>query len=235
MSVRKRNARRPHVSRAAQLEEKLDDLVSLLRNQTVPISATPAPQAPESSGVSVDFPGLSVNGYPLDGHGQTTIDPGISTPAPSHHSAGSHGDDEIFVPARTRCKPNRTRAITGPDALLAHVFQPQYAFENEYGSDPFPLSQYQPSAHEAEQNLDTFRKCMLVFLPFVHIPQAMTARQLQQQYPFFWYSIMATACKNADRQLLMSDVIKKYIAQKMVIENEKSMDLLWGLMTFMSW
>lgn len=189
----------------------------------------------ESSDASVDFAALSVNGYPFDEHGQTTIDPGIGTPAPSNHSGGSHGDEEIYVPVRTQCKPSKVRAITGPDALLAHVFQPQYAFEQEYASEPYLLGQYQPSAHEAEQNLETFRKYMLVFFPFVHIPQAMTARQLQQQYPFFWYNIMAITCKNADRQLLMSDVVRKYIAQKMMIENEKSMDLLWGLMTFMSW
>ncbi|KAK5662324.1 hypothetical protein OQA88_8230 [Cercophora sp. LCS_1] len=232
VSVRKRNARRPHVSRAAQLEEKLDDLFSLLRNQTAPTSTAHAPQAPGSSGVSVDFPGLAVNGYPLDSQ---AIDPGIGTPAPSHHSGGSHGEDDIFVPARTRCKPNKTRAITGPDALLAHVFQPQYALEQEYGSEHYPLGQHQPTAHEAEQNLEAFRKCFLVFLPFAYIPPTMTARQLQQQNPFFWYNIMAVTCKNADRQLLMSDLIKKYMAQKVVIENEKSMDLLWGLVTFMSW
>lgn len=80
-----------------------------------------------------------------------------------------------------------------------------------------------------------FRKYMLIFLPFVHLPSAMTSDRLREVYPFLWFSIMTITCKNVDRRLVMSEAVKKYLAQKMVMENEKSLDLLLGLLVIMGW
>lgn len=81
----------------------------------------------------------------------------------------------------------------------------------------------------------TFRKYMLIFLPFVHLPTGMTSEKLKEGYPFLWFSIMTVTCKNVDRRLAMGEAVKKFVAQKMIIDHEKSVDLLLGLLVIMGW
>lgn len=81
----------------------------------------------------------------------------------------------------------------------------------------------------------TFRKSMLIFLPFIHLPESMTAQRLRDTYPFLWFNIMTVTCQNADRRMVMADAVKKFMAQKMVVDHEKSLDLLLGLLVIMGW
>ncbi|CAI7584201.1 unnamed protein product [Penicillium discolor] len=60
----------------------------------------------------------------------------------------------------------------------------------------------------AQKCLDHFRTRNLQYLPFVYIPDNMTSDQLQQQYPFLW---------------------------RVMLDLVPSMDLLLGIMTFISW
>jgi len=98
-----------------------------------------------------------------------------------------------------------------------------------------PSCIYQPNAVEAAEDLMTFRKYMLIFLPFVHLPATMTSERLSEVYPFLWFNIMTVTCKNVDRRLVMSEAVKKHLAQKMVIDHEKSLDLLLGLLALLGW
>ena len=75
---------------------------------------------------------------------------------------------------------------------------------------------------------------MLTLCPFV-VLAPMTAKQLRELSPFLWLNIVAITTKNPGQQSIMSDHIKRSVAQKMVVENEKSLDLLLGLLVFMNW
>ena len=98
-----------------------------------------------------------------------------------------------------------------------------------------PSCIYLPTPLEAAEDLLTFRKFMLIFLPFFHLPDTMTSEGLRELYPFLWFSIMTVTCKHVDRRLVMSEAVKKFVAQKMVIDHEKSLDLLLGLLTMLGW
>jgi uncharacterized membrane protein len=98
-----------------------------------------------------------------------------------------------------------------------------------------PSCIYQPSPLEAAEDLMTFRKYMLIFLPFVYLPTTMTSERLSEVHPFLWFCIMTITCKSPDRRLVMGDAVKKHLAQKMVIDHEKSLDLLLGLLVLMGW
>lgn len=75
----------------------------------------------------------------------------------------------------------------------------------------------------------------LKFLPFIYIPPHLTADQLRQDKPFFWLCIMAVATPvNIQRDVLFHK-ITMLIHQKLLIEVSPSMDLLLGIMTFISW
>jgi hypothetical protein len=98
-----------------------------------------------------------------------------------------------------------------------------------------PSCIYQPNPLEAVENLNTFRKYMLIFLPVVHLPATMTSEMLKETYPYLWFSIMTVTCKNVDRRFAMNEAARKFLAQKMVVDHEKSLDLLLGLIVIMGW
>ena len=63
----------------------------------------------------------------------------------------------------------------------------------------------------------------------------MTAKQLREWNPFLWLNIMAVTARTPGQQSTMSDYIKRFVAQKMVVHNEKNLDLLLGLLVFVNW
>ncbi|KAH6617733.1 hypothetical protein B0J18DRAFT_371625 [Chaetomium sp. MPI-SDFR-AT-0129] len=219
VSVRKRNRKKAHVSRAAQLEAKLEDLVTLLRHQASPTDRPP------SRGDTADAANTSTPA--LSGH---------STTSPSEHSSPRSAAPMVPVPERpphfgyTKGPPVREPpAGTIPDhSNMGPLVGPSEALS-------MPGSIYLPDHREATKRLETFRKYMLIFLPFVHIPASMTSERLKQESPFLWYSIMTVTCEHVDRRLSMSDTAKKFVAQKIVVEHEKNVDLIHGLIVFMGW
>jgi hypothetical protein len=94
---------------------------------------------------------------------------------------------------------------------------------------------FHSNSNAAAEDLMTFRNYMLIFLPFVHLPATMTSERLKATYPFLWDNIKAVTCKNSDRRSAMSEAIRKVLGQKMLMDYEKSLDLLLGLIAFMGW
>ncbi|KAI3276388.1 hypothetical protein DTO003C3_9642 [Penicillium roqueforti] len=74
--------------------------------------------------------------------------------------------------------------------------------------DPEILSLIYVPPAMAQKYLDQFRTRNLQYLPFVHIPSNITSDQLQQKYPFLW---------------------------RVMLDIAPSIDLLLGIMTFVSW
>ncbi|KAK3682306.1 hypothetical protein B0T22DRAFT_501754 [Podospora appendiculata] len=240
-TVRRRNGRRPQISRAAQLEEKLEDIVALLRRQNNPLATTAtAHRLTPAPGPSGAPPIPHVAPTPAD-------DLGVNTPAPSTHSTMStnadHGPVTAVPPlasdhAPPRCSPR----ITCNGSLLGHVFDPQNV--NTSGTAPPPPPDpiavlmsccYKLTSIEAEMNLQKFRTHMLVFMPFVYLPASMTSDRLRELSPLLWFNIMTITCRKLERQVFMSDAATQYVAQKMLIESEKSLDLLLGLLAYLCW
>ncbi|KAK0644202.1 hypothetical protein B0T16DRAFT_417319 [Cercophora newfieldiana] len=268
-TVRKRNSRRPHVSRAAHLEEKIEDLVSLFRNQSTNVNAEnvqnipasqasqspislPTTAAPAAAAILVSMPMAPPGppmGHPLQGiiplrdsplpsfdFNAPPIDPALTPPAEHYSNIELREKDCIYVPARTKCNPPKHRAAARGN-LLARVFEPRVAPEPVPETDPqtTPACEYQPTDLEAEERLQIFREDMLVLFPFIYLPPSLTAKRLRDLDPFFWFNIMTVTCKRIDEQLVMSDAVWKFVAERMIMEHEKSLDLLWGLLTLMAW
>lgn len=247
MSIRKQNGRRSQVSRAAQLEEKLDGLVSMLQNHSatglqpvlrVAPLLTPPSVSPAAGPVLTGI--LPCISGPLpDFHfdGPATVDAGFGASVAADHSNALHrGEDTVFFPARTKCDLSKYKALPRGN-LLSRVFEPRPAEEPVPDEDPeaIPACEYQPTPLEAQESLETFRERILVFFPFVYLPPSLTAEHLRRSNPFFWFNIMTVTCKDVEKQYAMSDAVWKFVAHKMIVEHEKSLDLLWGLMTLMAW
>ncbi|KAL2147549.1 hypothetical protein VTI28DRAFT_8804 [Corynascus sepedonium] len=221
VTVRKRNGKRAHMSRTAQLEAKLEDLVTLLRHQTVP--------ADKASSL-----------------GDTGSNVATSTPALSTHSTNSHSNHDsprsvpapVLPPQQPDCGSAKAGVgLPGRNSLPGAVFGPPIPTSLPAPIEPPPIPSciYQPTPAEADEALMIFRKYMLIFLPFVHLPATVTSGKLRVSHPFLWFSIMTVTCKNVDRRLVMSEATKRFVAQKVVVDNEKSIDLLLGLLALLGW
>ncbi|UDD59335.1 hypothetical protein AFCA_006757 [Aspergillus flavus] len=82
--------------------------------------------------------------------------------------------------------------------------------------------------------LEQFRNENLNYLPCIHIPPHVTPQELMQEKPFFWYCLTAVLTPNLIERESLFTKVHDTIYQKLVVETTPSMDLLLGLMTFMS-
>lgn len=103
------------------------------------------------------------------------------------------------------------------------------------GTSVHPTGDLHPS--EADDCLGLFRTQMLKFFAFLHLPDQLSAKQLQQERPFLFLCIMAVTTRSTENKVAKYREIKQILAQRMILENlgDINLDLLLGLLTFLSW
>jgi hypothetical protein len=75
----------------------------------------------------------------------------------------------------------------------------------------------------------------MTFIPFIHIPSHITSQQLRVERPFVWLTIMAVLTPAIDKRDTVFTQITTLIHQKLLVEVAPSMDMLLGLMIFITW
>jgi hypothetical protein len=150
-SMRKR-AKRTTTSKRAQLEDKLDDLVSLLRTQTAP--------GPDRS---------------------TSF--------------------QANTPRSLSFSPQESR----PDNSLTH------------------------------QELTAFRQRHLPLFPMIYLPPSLSVQQLSLERPLVSLAIKTICNKGCSYQAELSKELRQTIAMKMMVEGEKSLDLLLSVLISTTW
>jgi hypothetical protein len=223
------------VSRTAQLEAKLEDLVTLLRHQTGPAdNMKPLSPANTAGNLSVGTPAASA----------------LSNSSHSAESPPELGIHAALPPQKPTCQPYRLQpAPVSCGSLLGTLFHSPETTRSTptppppppppppapVELDPIAACLYQPTPREAEESLTIFRRFMLIFLPFVYLPDTMTSERLKEAYPFLWFNIMTVTCRHVDRRLVMSAAIKRFLANKLILDHEKSLDLLLGILVILGW
>jgi hypothetical protein len=155
--VRKRSAKRTTASKRAQLEDKLDDLVSLLRTQ----QATPS-------------------------HNQST-------------------DQQTTTPCSLDYSPQQPVSEAPHDDVLT------------------------------DEDLSKIRQHHLPYFPFIYLPPDLTATQLVHTKPLLALAFKTISNKAYARQAKLSKSVRSKIAIQLIVDAEKSMDLLLGLLACMAW
>jgi hypothetical protein len=93
-----------------------------------------------------------------------------------------------------------------------------------------------PSDGELMMMLTTFRTEMAPYFPFVVVPVTMTVSELRQKKPFLFSTIVMVTClEDATRQLGMASKIREHISTSIVIKGDQNIDLLQGLLVYLSW
>ncbi|KXL43285.1 hypothetical protein M433DRAFT_326566 [Acidomyces richmondensis BFW] len=89
---------------------------------------------------------------------------------------------------------------------------------------------------EAEVLLDRWRRLMAHAIPFVIIPSDITARRLYSVKPLLLHAIVTvTYFHNLRKQQLMVRQLMRDISERILINNEKNVGILQGLLVFITW
>lgn len=164
VSVRKRAARRPASERTAHLEEKLDDLVSILRAQA---AGNPA----------------VASVYRAATNGGDLRDLSVTSPGDGERAAAAAAIelDPCIVVQGGRKAPTNGHALPLPPPADNMNICNNYPNPNPNASYPTPPSVVSSqdanlsiSPAEAEETLVIFREQFLEFFPFVYIPRETT-------------------------------------------------------------
>lgn len=91
------------------------------------------------------------------------------------------------------------------------------------------------SAVEEEELLQAFCRDKLYYFPFINITPGTSAQQLKQTSPFLWQCIGAAQASNSIQQALIAANIRETAARKLLVDCNKSLDLLQGLLVYAGW
>ncbi|KAK5988996.1 Transcription factor -like protein [Cladobotryum mycophilum] len=227
VTSRKRVAKRTTASRTAQLEEKLDDLVSILR-------ATQQP--PPTTTTTSNSGGVNVNGQPTNKSISAYQQPppgyqflsrldSLADAATTSSCGSTPGTQQQHAHAHVHPHPH---PHPHPRAnILGHGnARPSSLSENDRLPEPTPV--------EAEAYLNKFRQ-WLEFWPFMRLDPDISSDMLRRERPFLWLSIMNITTTSLPQQYLLRERLRQEISQRLIVNSERSMDLLLGLLTHISW
>jgi hypothetical protein len=202
---RKRIVKKASSSQTAQLEQKLDDLVSILRASNHPSLAGVLPQ----DHTSPYSPGQTIAGLP------SRLD-SLATAATASSS------DNAYVPN-----------LNHHPSLNANVHRPSVAGDASI-NPALGAVRPEPTPAEAENYLDKFRAWLRNF-PFMHLTPELSASDLRRERPFLWLCIMNITSMSIPQMQLIKERVRMELAQKVFVDHEPSMDLLLGLMVCLTW
>ncbi|KAH9901821.1 hypothetical protein F4778DRAFT_791425 [Xylariomycetidae sp. FL2044] len=220
------------------LEEKLDDLVRVLRAQQEQQQQQQQQQR-------------QVNGSRSNGArslGEEDEDEEVAVARLVGRDGGTNGaaaaDRTVFVGGgggsigQTLTPAASVAASAGfaPESITAAASTPPPGLSNSV-TETWAQVDHQGlfSAVEAEEMLTLFRDIHLKSFPFFYIPPDMTAEKLQLERPFLWLNIRAICCKVASEQLALGRRCRQILAQKVLVDLERNLDLLLGLVAFLGW
>ncbi|KAH7127862.1 hypothetical protein B0J13DRAFT_564629 [Dactylonectria estremocensis] len=201
----------PNGSKNNHIEEKLGELVTLLKSQvgvlgnsSATTSTTTTPSSTESQ------PQLVV----------TNSAQHIPDPSPIHIKQSSQPDTRQQIPPPP--------ADFSAQFLLCAPAAPSFTFQ-------FPNAVPELPPLEAQQTLGNFRKCHLQTFPFLHLPDGLNAQQLISQRPCLWLAIRVICSKSSSEKSDLDTQFRAMISQRVLIDADRDLDLLLGLVAWLSW
>ncbi|KOS48852.1 hypothetical protein ACN38_g137 [Penicillium nordicum] len=154
------------------------------------------------------------------------VPPGLPDWQPANLGQSSRNNPSQSAPT-TQSPPSVSSLSATEEGQCPAQFLPSY--------DKEILSLIYVPPAMAQKCLDHFRTRNLQYLPFVYIPDSMTSDQLRHQYPFLWVCIMEVTTFNNPEKGDSFGRITNHIHQRVMLDLVPSMDLLLGIMTFVSW
>ncbi|KAI2464462.1 putative C6 transcription factor [Annulohypoxylon bovei var. microspora] len=152
----------------------------------------------------------------LAGHSQPGVEPQVTTPSLISNNVPEF-PSTINADGDTASSPLATSLPSGTS--------------NQSSAN----SLYGLSTDEADAYLTVFRSQMLKHLAFIHIPLDITAKKLGETRPFLLRAIIAVVSPSTQQKMVRGKELKRILAQNALVENQSSLDLLLGLLTYIAW
>lgn len=92
-----------------------------------------------------------------------------------------------------------------------------------------------PNTAQPNVLLHDFSSRYLQFFPFIYIPPSTNAEDFQRERPFLWLNIQAICTQTFNEQNKISLKIREILAKRVLVDGERSIDLLLGLLAHLSW
>ncbi|KAK3946003.1 hypothetical protein QBC46DRAFT_349276 [Diplogelasinospora grovesii] len=193
----------------------------------------------QSSGSTAPSPRRSGQPFPLSA-------PAAATPALAAHTQPAQASSH--APFHT--PQFRTQAPTPtPSVQVLHRVQAQPpvrpAEPNHRYNDvdktaalpqPPPGPGYNLSWEQAELALDEYKTNFMPNFPFVLLESGTTAQQLSSKKPFVFRAVLLAAARlPLERRKQMKRNLAAYLGQHLLVNEERSLDLLQGLLIFIAW
>lgn len=205
--------------KVSELEQKLDNIVSLLTNpqQQQPQNETPGfdQSVPElwRTPASQKIPSMTPSSTRDDGAVIGSEPRSSSQP----YEPQSSNVEQLPFPAEPMLPLRSIRPH------LVQNFVP-------------PRLLHQPDFPSPDELLSFFQSQLTQYFPFVVIPSNTTAEDLRQQKPFLFDTIMLVAAKQrVSSQREAGDRLLAYLSDHLLLRGEKSLDLLQGLLVYLAW
>lgn len=91
------------------------------------------------------------------------------------------------------------------------------------------------SPDEEEQLLKSFRTEKLPWMPVMHVPETTRPADLKRESPLVWLCIMAIQSRCTPHTRILCDRVRKEAGRRMMVDCEKSLDLLQGALMYLGW
>ncbi|KUI72520.1 hypothetical protein VM1G_08403 [Cytospora mali] len=208
------------VSRASPLGRSIDGIVSLLGSNHIP---GPQESAQNFGAVTTTGP-TSSSAQAL----QSTSTPELSSQGRSFQSSISSQASRVS-----------SSSAGHSQVLLRPHFQKQEQQQRQDNSGiqgPSPQPGYGLTWHLANDALENFRTNFVPNFPFVVVSLDLTAQELHTKKPFLFRAIMFVAADlPPTRHKALKRGILAYLGHRLLVNGERDLDLLQGLLVFIAW
>lgn len=221
--------KRTAAARTAELEQKLDGLVSLLtaatQDQNTPPSSTGSDHTvssnPRDDAQACKYQtGSNVSNPPV--RGLAAVD--LKLPTNSSYSLNSIPVHPP-LPGPPVGKPLRDNGGDYCATDIPTTTSPTSLIPTDLALSPI----------EEENALYYFRTHSVRYLPFIIITPDTNVHGFKKDNPFWWLAIVMATAKSTSRQIALGIHIRQLLGQKLLISGERNLDLLWGLLTYIAW
>jgi hypothetical protein len=236
--VRKRGTRSTPVPKRAKLEDKLDSLVTLLQVQNSNVPQVSFQQDSNSIGPD-QTPSLRYNKV-VSGQAKP-----VGNTREFHPSQQTHLDSlyyEVAPPTNFSASSSIStlNSAASSDGTLSLDERPPPRYDSAINSelkDLDNLPAVDRSSRTDGQTLQFFRTSYLPNFPCVILPPdgSLDTESFKRSNPFLWRNIQAVCEPSLDRLRDLGVQIREYAARKVVVEGERSLDFLTGLLIHVSW
>ncbi|KAE9380950.1 hypothetical protein N431DRAFT_498703 [Stipitochalara longipes BDJ] len=215
---KRRNPETARVSRShvEKLEEKLDGLVTLIRSAHetgvtpgLPLAtASTANLVQRSSGVSTNIPGQPI--FPIPDQ----------VPRWENNIQHDHKIQTSIPSSASQYTVEAGRSSSKTQGSLGHQFE----------IDDFDLG-----CEDPDMLLAVFRDEMSPNFPFIDMTEFTRAEDLRRERPTLYTVILAVTTRNTLQGRALGQAFLKQLAERMVVNGERNMDLLLACLIYAAW